>query len=152
MAVILQKMVGTSRGLRFYPDFAGVARSHNFYPVRPMRSADGVAAVALGLGATVVDGEPCLRFCPRFPQNLLLFSSVKDALKNSQREFYALRLDGEAAEVDVAGGLGLGRFDLGVAERTACLRRSHPSTPGRTTRSTTACRARAYGWSASRRC
>jgi CheY-like chemotaxis protein len=121
MAVILQKLVGASRGLRFYPDFAGVARSHNFYPVRPMRSADGMAAVALGLGATVVDGEPCLRFCPRFPQNLLLFSSVKAALKNSQREFYALRLDGEAAEVDVAGGLGLGRFDLAVAEEDGVL-------------------------------
>jgi CheY-like chemotaxis protein len=121
MAVILQKLVGTSRGRLFYPDFAGVARSHNFYPVRPMRSADGVAAVALGLGATVVDGNPCLRFCPRFPQNLLLFSSVKAALKNSQREFYALPLDGEAAEVDVAGGVGLGRFDLAVAEADGVL-------------------------------
>jgi len=121
MAVILQKLVGTSRGERFYPDFAGVARSHNFYPVRPMRSADGVAAVALGLGATVVDGDPCLRFCPRFPQNLLLFSSVRNAVKNSQREFYALRLDGEAAEVAVAGGVGLGRFGLDVAEQDGVL-------------------------------
>jgi len=121
MAVILQRLVGTARGKRFYPDFAGVARSHNFYPVRPMRSADGVAAVALGLGATVVDGDPCLRFCPRYPQNLLQFSSVKAALKNSQREFYALRLDGDAAEVDVAGGVGLGRFDLAVAEEDGVL-------------------------------
>ena len=34
MAVILQQVVGTMHGPRFYPDFSGVVRSHNFYPVR----------------------------------------------------------------------------------------------------------------------
>ncbi len=33
MAVILQQVVGTLHGRRFYPDFSGVVRSHNFYPV-----------------------------------------------------------------------------------------------------------------------
>ncbi len=56
MAVILQQVVGTMHGTRFYPDFSGVVRSHNFYPVAPMTFADGIAAVALGLGRTVVDG------------------------------------------------------------------------------------------------
>ena len=32
MAVILQRVVGARHGDRFYPDFAGVARSYNFYP------------------------------------------------------------------------------------------------------------------------
>ena len=32
MAVILQQVVGTAHGKRFYPDFSGVVRSHNFYP------------------------------------------------------------------------------------------------------------------------
>jgi hypothetical protein len=123
MAVILQQVVGSGHDLRFYPDFAGVARSHNFYPVRPMRSVDGVAAVALGLGVTVVDGEPCLRFCPRYPQHLLQFSSVKVALKNSQRDFYALRLDDGEAEADGPGGIGLSRFGLDVAERDGTLHR-----------------------------
>jgi len=103
MAVILQQLVGSAHGSRFYPTFAGVARSHNFYPVPPLTAADGVAAVAFGLGATVVDGEPCLRFCPRYPNHLLQFSSVKVALKNSQRQFFALRLGssgGEAASPD----------------------------------------------------
>ena len=36
MAVILQQVVGTLHGQRFYPDFSGVVRSHNFYPVEPM--------------------------------------------------------------------------------------------------------------------
>ena len=50
MAVILQAIVGARRGDRFYPDFAGVARSYNFYPAPPMTAADGIAAVALGFG------------------------------------------------------------------------------------------------------
>jgi CheY-like chemotaxis protein len=122
MAVIIQQVVGRPHGDRFYPDFAGVARSHNFYPVRPMRSADGVAAVALGLGVSVVDGEPCLRFCPRYPQHLLQFSSVKVALKNSQRDFFALRLNAGRAEVDGPDEVGLGRFGLDVAEADGTLR------------------------------
>src|SRR5260221_6205248 len=54
MAVVLQRIVGTTRGSRFYPDFAGVARSYNYYPLPPMKSEDGVAAVALGFGEAVV--------------------------------------------------------------------------------------------------
>ncbi len=92
MAVIVQKLVGTQHGDRFYPDFAGVARSFNFYPVSPLTAEDGVVAVALGLGRTVVDGGRALTFCPRYPQNLLHFSAVKDVLANSQREFISLEL------------------------------------------------------------
>src|SRR5580658_6574430 len=97
MAVIVQKVVGTIHGShdgqRFYPDFSGVVRSHNFYPVPPMSYGDGIAAVALGLGRTVVDGGKCLTFCPRYPRNIVQFSSVEDILANSQREFWALELD-----------------------------------------------------------
>src|SRR5208283_2769062 len=78
MAVVLQQVVGTAHGPRFYPDFSGVVRSHNFYPVEPMTFSDGIAAVALGLGRMVVDGGKCLMFCPRYPRNLLQFSSVED--------------------------------------------------------------------------
>ncbi len=120
MAVILQKLVGSPRGSRFYPTFAGVARSHNFYPVSPMVSSDGVAAVALGLGTTVVDGEPCLRFCPRYPRHLLQFSSVKVALRNSQRHFYALQLGEPGAEW--TGGDGrVPAFGLDAAEADGAL-------------------------------
>lgn len=121
MAVLVQRLVGTQRGDRFYPDFAGVARSHNFYPQPPARCEDGVVAVALGMGRTVVDGEPCVRFSPRHPQNLIEFSSVKDSLASSQREFYALDLgksfgDGEFVE--------LRRYGLDVAERDGSLART----------------------------
>ena len=120
MAVILQQVVGTAHGSRFYPDFSGVVRSHNFYPVEPMTFADGIAAVALGLGRTVVDGGKCLSFCPRYPRNLLQFSSVEDILANTQTEFCALELDG------VPHGAGPGhlrelRFGLDVAEADGTL-------------------------------
>ncbi len=93
MAVVIQRVAGRTRGDRYYPDLAGVARSHNFYAVAPLTPRDGIAAVGLGLGATVVGGEECFRFSPRFPQHIIQFSSVRDVLQNSQRTFYALRLD-----------------------------------------------------------
>ena len=114
MAVIVQRLVGQARGggpsrdggqardgglrpARFYPDFSGVARSHNFYPTPPLTTDDGMAAIALGLGRSVVTEGNCLRFCPRYPQHLVQFSSVRDVLANSQREFWALDLAPERA-------------------------------------------------------
>ncbi len=119
MAVIVQQLVGTVHGQRFYPDFSGVVRSHNFYPVAPMTFADGIAAVALGLGRAVVDGGKCLTFCPRYPQNLLQFSSVDDILANSQTEFWALQLDG--IPQGRPGHLHEMRFGLDVAEADGTL-------------------------------
>ena len=95
MAVILQRVVGRMHGERFYPDFSGVVRSRNFYPVPPMASEDGIAAVALGMGREVVEGGKCLTFCPRYPRNLVQFSAVKDILSNSQSEFWALEMNGQ---------------------------------------------------------
>jgi CheY-like chemotaxis protein len=120
MAVILQQVVGTPHGQRFYPDFSGVVRSHNFYPVPPMAFEDGIAAVALGLGRAVVDGGKCLTFCPRYPQNLVQFSSVEDILANSQSEFWALELNGAAD--GRPGHWHERRFGLHVAESDGTLR------------------------------
>jgi CheY-like chemotaxis protein len=119
MAVIVQQLVGTVHGQRFYPDFSGVVRSHNFYPVPPMTFADGIAAVALGLGRAVVDGGKCLTFSPRYPQNLVQFSSVNDILANSQTEFWALELNG--VPQGRPGHLHESRFDLDVAEADGTL-------------------------------
>jgi len=119
MAVIVQQLVGTVHGPRFYPDFSGVVRSHNFYPVPPMTFADGIAAVALGLGRAVVDGGKCLTFSPRYPQSLVQFSSVNDILANSQTEFWALELDG--IPQGRPGRLHESRFDLDVAEADGTL-------------------------------
>ena len=61
-----------------------------------MTAGDGIVAVALGLGREVVEGGKCLAFCPRYPRNLMQFSSVEDILANSQTEFWALELDHQA--------------------------------------------------------
>jgi CheY-like chemotaxis protein len=114
MAVIVQRIVGTQHGRRFYPDLAGVARSHNFYPTPPLGADDGIAAIALGLGKTVSAEGNCLRFCPRYPRNLVQFSSVRDVLANSQRAFWALDLDADTAMREV-------RYDLEVAETDGTL-------------------------------
>ena len=120
MAVILQQVVGTRHGERFYPDFSGVVRSRNFYPVPPMTFEDGIAAVALGLGRAVVDGGKCLTFCPRYPRNLVQFSSVEDILANSQSEFWGLELNGTAE--GRTGHWHERRFGLDAAESDGTLR------------------------------
>jgi len=116
MAVIIQKLVGTAHGSRFYPSFAGVARSYNFYPAPPARPEDGVVAVALGLGRTVVEGGLSHLFCPRYPRHPLLPSTPAELLANSQREFVALELEANEAEVSER------RYPLSVAERDGTLR------------------------------
>jgi hypothetical protein len=134
MAVILQQVVGTRHGERFYPDFSGVVRSRNFYPVPPMSFEDGIAAVALGLGRAVVDGGKCLTFCPRYPRNLVQFSSVEDILANSQSEFWALELNGSAE--DRPGHWHERRFGLDAAESDGTLQALASTYSGTTTPST----------------
>ncbi len=95
MAVIVQRLVGSEHKRKFYPDFAGVGKSFNFYPVPPQKSDDGIALVALGLGKTVVEGGNTVRFCPRFPKHLLQFFSTKETLMHAQQDFFALDLDGK---------------------------------------------------------
>lgn len=118
MAVIVQAVVGARHGTRFYPDFAGVVRSHNFYPTAPMSSGDGIAAVALGMGRSVVEGGRCLTFCPRYPRHPIQFSDVRDILTNSQSEFWAVELAHDGSESD---GLREHRFPLSVAEQDGTL-------------------------------
>ena len=122
MAVILQQVVGTVHRERFYPDFSGVVRSYNFYPAAPMKYEDGIAAVALGLGRAVVDGGKCLTFCPRYPRNIVHFSSVEDILTNSQSEFWALEMNHLAQrEADPAANFREMRFGLDAAEADGTL-------------------------------
>jgi CheY-like chemotaxis protein len=98
MAVLLQRVVGERHGTRYYPEFSGVARSHNYYPSPPLRAEDGVAAVALGMGRAVAQGEQSLLFCPRHPQHLVHLSTVEDMLSHSQRDFWALDLNHSGSE------------------------------------------------------
>jgi len=93
MAVVLQQLVGRQHGRYFYPDFAGVARSFNFYPVHDLTAEGGIAIVALGLGRTVVDGGKAVRFSPVAPRAIPQFSGSAQIMRSAQREFYALDLE-----------------------------------------------------------
>jgi CheY-like chemotaxis protein len=93
MAVIIQKMVGAKHFNRYYPDFSGVAKTYNFYPIPPLKANDGIVSVALGLGRTVVEGGKSFRFCPKYPNHLVQFFNANETLSNTQKEFYALQLD-----------------------------------------------------------
>jgi CheY-like chemotaxis protein len=122
MAVIIQKMVGVEHDNRFYPDISGVAKSHNFYPLPPQKQNDGIASVALGLGKTVVDGGSTVRFCPKYPADLIQFYSVKESLNNSQKDFYALNLEGNSDFGNATHDLLVKQYGLEVSESDGTLR------------------------------
>jgi CheY-like chemotaxis protein len=92
MAVVIQPVVGKLHRDSFYPEFSGVARSYNYYPVGQAKPEDGVVNVALGLGKTVVDGGVSLRFTPAFAGILPQFTSIKEMFNYSQRDFYAIAM------------------------------------------------------------
>jgi CheY-like chemotaxis protein len=122
MAVIIQQLVGASHEERFYPDFAGVAKSFNFYPVPPQKSLDGIALAALGLGKTVVDGGNCVRFCPKYPRHLLQFFSTRETIKNAQQYFYALNLNGKLKHTSDDNPEELVvKYELAVSEKDQTL-------------------------------
>lgn len=123
MAVIIQEVVGAERGGRWYPDFAGVARSYNYYPVGHAKPDDGVVNVALGLGKTVVDGGVSLRFTPAYPEILPQFGTVRDMLANSQKQFYAVDMRPHASTAFAEEDQYLVKLDLAEAERDGVLER-----------------------------
>lgn len=116
MAVIVQRMVGAAHGPRFYPGISGVARSYNFYPAGPQKPDDGIVAVALGLGKTIVEGGATVRFCPSSPDHLQEF------LRETQTTFYALAMDGTRARTSTTiEDERILSFDLRTAEEDGML-------------------------------
>ncbi|MEI8131183.1 MAG: PEP/pyruvate-binding domain-containing protein [Leptolinea sp.] len=99
MAVIIQEMVGKRHGNRYYPELSGVARSFNYYPIKPAVPQDGVVDLALGLGKTIVDGGKTWSFSPAYPQRPPPFESVDEVLTETQNEFWVVNL-GEPPEYD----------------------------------------------------
>ncbi len=114
MAIVLQEVVGSTYGNRFYPNISGVARSLNFYPIEPETPKDGIASIAFGLGKHVVEGKPSLRFSPKFPKKLLQFSSPEMALKETQKTFFALDLRASSFVPSTDDAINL--FELDIKE------------------------------------
>jgi hypothetical protein len=122
MAVIIQRMVGARHNDRFYPAFAGVAKSYNFYPVPPQDSTDGIVHVALGLGKMVVEGGNSVRFCPKYPRHLLQFFSTLETIRNAQQEFLALDLNAKLDhDQHQTPEMFVQKYDLSKAEEDETL-------------------------------
>jgi CheY-like chemotaxis protein len=121
MAVIVQKLIGRVHDNRFYPDISGVAKSYNFYPLPNQRQEDGTVSVALGLGKTVVDGGNTVRFCPKYPEDLIQFYSVKETLDTTQHDFFALMLDANSDFGAETHDLLVQPHPLGTAESDGTL-------------------------------
>jgi hypothetical protein len=99
MAVIIQEMVGKRHHNRFYPELSAVARSYNYYPLKPAKPEDGVVDLALGLGKTIVDGGVTWTYSPAYPKVEPPFGSVESLLKETQINFWTVNM-GELPEYD----------------------------------------------------
>lgn len=121
MAVILQEVVGQRHGERFYPQVSGVARSFNDYAVGHATPRDGVVSLAFGLGKTIVEGGNCWSYAPPYPRAVPPFNNLGDLLKNTQTEFWAVRMGEPPAADPVAETEYLVRASIAEAEADGTL-------------------------------
>ena len=122
MGVVIQQLTGMVYGDYFYPAISGVALSYNYYPLSHMKPEDGLAHIALGMGKTVVEGGAALRFSPKYPQFLPQFSTVDDILKNSQRFFYALKMNAFPDDLAANEDATLEKLTIDKARNHAAVR------------------------------
>ena len=115
MAVVIQEVCGTEDSGYFFPTLSGVARSINCYPIGDEKPEEGVVNLAFGLGKLVVEGGQTLRFSPAYPQKILQLSTPELALRDTQREMYALNLRPEEFKTSLDDAVNLQRFDIGKA-------------------------------------
>lgn len=121
MAVILQEVVGTQYGDRYYPAISGVARSINYYPINDELAEDGTVSLALGLGKYIVDGGLTLRVCPYHPTQVLQTSEMEIALRETQTRFYALDLKNLGQNFSLDDGFNLLKLHVKDAEADGAL-------------------------------
>ncbi|TRX70831.1 PEP/pyruvate-binding domain-containing protein [Carboxylicivirga sp. M1479] len=122
MGIVLQEVVGQKHGDVFYPTFSGVGRSVNFYPIEPEKAEDGTVNVAMGLGKHIVEGSASLRFSPKYPQKILQLSSTDMAVRETQKNFFALDLKSSSFHPAVNDSINIVKLDLKTAEAHGTLR------------------------------
>lgn len=116
MGIILQEVCGTEYKGFFMPTFSGVARSVNFYPIKPEKTTDGIANIGMGLGKYIVEGGASLRFSPKYPKKVLQLSSPEMALRDTQKHFFALNLDPEKFIISPDDGINIDKINVRAAE------------------------------------
>ncbi len=122
MAVVIQTVAGTEYGNRYYPTISGVARSLDYYPIPPEKPEDGTASIALGLGKYIVDGGLSLRFSPRYPEKVLQISNPEMALKETQKHFFALKMDIDVFSPSPDDSKDLLKLSIKEAEKDGSIR------------------------------
>jgi hypothetical protein len=121
MAVVIQEVVGKRHGTRFYPELSGVARSYNYYPLKPAKPQDGVVNLALGMGKTIVDGGKSWIYSPAYPHMPPPFESTQELLNETQTEFWAVNM-GEPPEYNpIRENEYMRQENLRTAERDGVL-------------------------------
>lgn len=121
MAVILQEVVGKQYGDHFYPNFSGVLRSINYYPLGYEKSEEGIASLALGLGKYIVDGGQTLRVSPYHPAQVLQTSDMEIALRQTQTQFYGLDMKRVGVDFKVDDGFNILKLKVKDAENDGAL-------------------------------
>lgn len=121
MAVVIQEIVGHRHNDRYYPHISGVARSYNFYPTGNSHPEDGVVELALGLGKSIVDDGRAWTFSPRFPSANPPYNSLRDLLKHSQTQFWAVNMGPPPPYDPIRETEYLQRFTLHNAEADGVL-------------------------------
>ena len=122
MGIVIQEVCGSEDNGYFFPTLSGVARSLNFYPIGDEKPQDGIVNLAFGLGKLVVEGGLTLRFSPRYPKNILQLSTTELALRDTQREMYALNLKPEEFKTSIDDAVNLTRFEINKAKHFRNMR------------------------------
>ncbi|MBR1504127.1 MAG: phosphoenolpyruvate synthase [Prevotella sp.] len=121
MAVILQEVVGKRYGDLYYPNFSGVLRSLNYYPIGEETAEEGIASLALGLGKYIVDGGQTLRVSPYHPTQVLQTSEMEMALSQTQTRFYALDMAHVGDDFKVDDGFNIKKVRVKQAAEDGAL-------------------------------
>ncbi len=121
MAVILQEVVGKRYGDLYYPNFSGVLRSLNYYPIGEETAEEGIASLALGLGKYIVDGGQTLRVSPYHPTQVLQTSEMETALRDTQTRFYALDMSHVGDDFQVDDGFNIKKLRVKQADADGSL-------------------------------
>ncbi len=112
MGIILQEVCGNRHGEIYYPTLSGVARSINYYPIGSEKAEDGIVNIGFGLGKLIVEGGLSLRFSPRYPKKILQLSSPETALRDTQKEFFALDLNIDSFVPSTDDGINILKLDI----------------------------------------
>lgn len=122
MGIILQEVCGKKHGDLYYPTLSGVGRSINYYPIGSEKADDGIVNIALGLGKLIVEGGLSLRFSPKYPKKILQLSSPEAALRDTQKEFYALDLNTSSFVQSTDDGINIRKTDIKDLNNDVALR------------------------------